>query len=299
MSKIKPLILTFALLALTSALGASYAGATGFNQFVAFGDSTLDTGYFLYHTTGSALYQPLLEAAIAQGATGGWAGGGVMNTTILAAKFGLSAATVAAGGSNYAVGGATTMPNNAPVLPGDVGETTIQQMENYLSSVNGVANPNALYIIKSGDNDATYYTNQGAAFRAANPTYLSDGAAALASEVALLQAAGARTIVVRNSYDSALFAGPGGDISSDNTDAYARTVALGTAEWSDWQRTACTSFPRITTACSDTWRTIPLFSASPPHPYWRLMLRPTAVAPSSFFSTLPNSRTICSSTECT
>ena len=39
--------------------------------------------------------------------------------------------------------------------------------------------------------------------------------------------------VYSDSLHSALFAGPGGDISSDNTDAYARTVALGTAEWSD------------------------------------------------------------------
>jgi len=169
---------------------------------------------------------------IANGATGGWAGNGVMNTTILAGKFGLSAAPIGGGGTNYAVGGATTIPNNAPVLPANANTTTIQQIENYLSSVNGVANSKALYVIKSGDNDATYYTNQGAAFRDAHPNYLSDGAAALAAEVARLQAAGAHTIVVRNSYDSALFAGLGGSISSGNAAAYARTLALGTSEWS-------------------------------------------------------------------
>jgi outer membrane lipase/esterase len=67
---------------------------------------------------------------------------------------------------------------------------------------------------------------------AAHPTYLSDGAVALAAAVASLQAAGARTIVVRNSYDYALLAGLGGDIPSANADAYARSVALWKSEWS-------------------------------------------------------------------
>ena len=46
-----------------------------------------------------------------------------MNTTILAGKFGLSAAPVAGWGSNYAVGGATTVPNSTPVLPGNYDPT--------------------------------------------------------------------------------------------------------------------------------------------------------------------------------
>jgi outer membrane lipase/esterase len=224
----KQFILVTTLLASTT---LNSADAAGFNQFVGFGDSTLDTGYFRYHTTGNALYDQALVTAIAKGAAGGWAGNGVMNTTILAGKFGLSAEPIGGGGTNYAVGGATTIPNNAPVLPAEV--TTLQQIHNYLTSVNGAANSNALYIIKTGDNDATYYTRQGPGFRAAHPNYLNDGAAALAVEVARLQEAGARTIVVRNSYDSALFAGPGGSISSGNADAYARTLALGTSEWSN------------------------------------------------------------------
>ena len=44
------------------------------------------------------------------------------------------------------------MPDNVP---------TIQQIKNYLASVNGVANPNALYVIKTGDNDVIFVTNQG------------------------------------------------------------------------------------------------------------------------------------------
>lgn len=227
---LKYIFLMAALLALTALSYPGAATAGGFNQFVAFGDSTLDTGYFRYRTTGEVAMDNAIAFAISKGATGGWAGNGVMNTTILAGKFSLSAATVANGGGNYANGGATTVANDQPVIPNNV--TTLQQIQNYLTAVNGVANPNALYLIKSGDNDATYVTNQGPAWIAAHPNYLSDGAIALAAAVARLQAAGARTIVVRNSYDYALMAGLGGDIPSDQAEAYARSVALGTSEWS-------------------------------------------------------------------
>ncbi|MFH1058633.1 MAG: autotransporter domain-containing protein [Pseudomonadota bacterium] len=219
------------LLAFTALFMPIAASAGGLNQFLAFGDSTLDTGYFRYHTTGDAVMDKAIAIAVSNGATGGWAGNGVMNTTILAGKFGLRADTVANGGGNYANGGATTVVNDQPVIPNNV--TTLQQIQNYLTAVNGVANPNALYLIKSGDNDATYYTNQGPAWMAAHPNYLSDGAAQLAASVARLQAAGARTIVVRNSYDYALMAGLGGVIPPDQADAYARSVGLWKAEWAN------------------------------------------------------------------
>ncbi len=235
MPKLKQVVLTVAMLALTAALSTpGTAGAAGFNQFISFGDSTLDAGYFRYHTTGNLLYDQAIAAAIAQGATGGWAGNGVMNTTTLAQLFGLNAVPIGGGGTCYANGGATTLTNLGAALPDNV--PTIQQIANYLSSVNGVANPNALYIIKTGDNDLAYVTNQLAsnpAWLVQHPNYLSGVASGLAAEVAQLQAAGARTIVVRNSYNSALFAGSGGDISSANAAAYARSQSLGTTEWAD------------------------------------------------------------------
>ena len=231
--------------AFLAACTLSALGAQQFNQFVAFGDSTLDTGYFFYHQDQTGGYQPFFQTAITNGwSVGGWDGNGVMNTTILAGKFGLNAVSAAGGGSNYAVGGATTMPNTTPVLPGDydpsavppVDNTTITQIKNYLTAVNGAANPKALYLIKTGDNDATYVTNQIAidpTWLTTHSTYLADGAAALATEVAALQAAGARTIVVRNSYDSALLSGTGGIISGTSLAQYQRTVILDTAEWAD------------------------------------------------------------------
>ena len=209
----------------------SAASAERFDQFIGFGDSTMDTGYFRYHTTGSLTDDLEVKNAISQGATGGWAGNGVMNTTILAEKFGLNADPIGGGGTNYANGGATTVPNDQPNFPENV--TTLQQIDNYLSSVNGIANPKALYVIKTGDNDVTYFMAQTAEWQRDHPNYLSDGAVALAGEVARLQAAGARIIVVRNSYDSALLAGPGGEIASEFEEFYDHSRALGTSEWSN------------------------------------------------------------------
>lgn len=211
---------------------AGAAGAAGFNQFVVFGDSTLDTGYFAYTTSGSGSFDTQMQAALAKGLTGGWAGDGTMNTTMLANKFGLALAPSDApgGGTNYANGGATTVYNTSSMVPDNV--CTLYQIDHYLASVHNVANPNALYLIKTGDNDVTYYyitANQ--TFRDNNPNYLRDGALALADRVTLLQAAGARTIVVRNSYDSALFAGPGGDIMSQYTEVMAASRQLGRQEW--------------------------------------------------------------------
>jgi outer membrane lipase/esterase len=91
--------LTAAWLALTALTMPGRVGAAGFDQFIAFGDSTLDSGYFRYHSSGNAQFDAQMAIAVQFGATGGWAGNGVMNTTILAEKFGLTDApfTVTAG----------------------------------------------------------------------------------------------------------------------------------------------------------------------------------------------------------
>lgn len=70
------------------------ASGAGFNQFIGFGDSNLDTGYFRYHKTGKTALDQNISAAIANGAKGGFAGNGVMSSTILAKRFGLNAAPI-------------------------------------------------------------------------------------------------------------------------------------------------------------------------------------------------------------
>jgi len=93
--------------------------------------------------------------------------------------------------------------------------SAVTQIRNYLSSVNGIANPNALYMVKSGDNDLNYSTPDLTA-------YLINSASAIAAEVSVLQAAGARTIMAPNSYNSALFAQSGGDIDPANRLRYTQ-----------------------------------------------------------------------------
>ncbi len=216
------------------------AGAKGvFNQFVGLGDSTIDSGYFRYNSTGSASGDVQVAAAIANGAAGGWAGPGVMTSTFLAGRFGISAAPVGGGGTNYANGSAYTAPLSATAggaaaqggLPGNV--STTQQVANYLASTGGVANPGALYVVSSGNNDLIFAQKQGAAWIAANPNFLSGLAAQFAASVASLQAAGARVIIVPNTFYTSTLTGAGGILPASNVAAYVRAVAYGINKWSN------------------------------------------------------------------
>lgn len=181
------------------------ASAQTFSQFIAFGDSTLDSGWYYTHTHDS---DPTLEALYnASKALGGGIPttvGGPMNTQVLASLFGLSAVPVGEpGGTNYAAGGASniTYANYNTPAP-----NTVSQVQSYLTGTGGVANPNALYMISSGGNDI----NQAicpAGVCAANATQLAQASAAdLAAAIAQLHAAGARYFVVAIDYGAA----PGG-----------------------------------------------------------------------------------------
>src|SRR5690242_18943273 len=70
-------------------------------------------------------------------------------------------------------------------------------MTSYLLSTGGVADPNALYLVSSGGNDIKWaQTLVGAA----RQSWVDIAATALANEIAALQAAGAKTIMVSNGY---------------------------------------------------------------------------------------------------
>lgn len=203
---------------------AGPAGAGKFNQFVGLGDSTIDTGYFRYNPSGYAPLDNALPGAIAQGATGGWAGNGVMGMTILGDKFGINTGAVndGTGGTNYANGAGYTNVNAYP-FPGSV--STTRQIQNYLTSVNGVANSRALYVISSGNNDLLHPPTP-------DPNFLSDSASALATSASALQRAGARTILVPNSFLYAVYAELGGGMDPNNQ-AYAQCVSYNTLRWTD------------------------------------------------------------------
>ena len=235
----KNLVLSAVLTACIALGTAVPSWAEGFNQFVGFGDSTFDSGYFRYNTTGTASQDATIAAAVSQGASGAFVGPGVMNSLLLAARFGQYGGAVGSGGTNFANGGAFSapllVPSTGTSLSGVSALTNVatnQQIQNYLTSVGGAANPNALYVVKTGDNDLQFVRAMSASWMAANPTFLAELAYSQAANVALLQAAGARTIMVPNSYNYAVFAETGGYIPSDNTDLYVRSLSYGMMRWS-------------------------------------------------------------------
>ena len=198
--------------------------AAGLDQYIGFGDSTLDSGYWRYNSTGDAALDLLTANAVAYGDSGAYNGNGVENSIILAGKFGLTAMAVGApgGGTNYANGASYSLQAG----PYSRSVPVVQQLQNYLTDVGGTANPHALYVIKSGDNDLNYSSPLP-------PTFLSDAASAVATKAAALQAAGARTIMAPNSYNSAVFAGLGGDIA--DAAKYAASVSYFSLRWADLQ----------------------------------------------------------------
>ena len=214
------------------------------NQFIGFGDSTMDSGYFRYGPTGGSPSLPpgapidtidkLIQATVAAGGSGAFLGPGVVDTVQLAAKFGLTALpSTYPGGTNYANGSAQTVPttaddaythglyNNVPI---------VTQIYNYIAANHGAANPNALYMISYGGNDLIWLQNQ-APLSFALP-YIQTLATALTTSIASLQAAGARDIVVLNVYAYAKLVGPGGSMTPANAIVVSEAATYSAEVWS-------------------------------------------------------------------
>jgi outer membrane lipase/esterase len=207
--KLKLVVLTLGIVC------ASQAAADPFNQFISFGDSSVDSGWWSGAlmgqcdgapspcATGSAAKNTLIENAIANGATGAPVGAGsMMNTQILAADFGLSALPAnQPNGTNYAISGAV---DAAVAANGNIGNlnlnttlpSTVQQITNYLSRQGGggIANPQALYVISSGANDVTFAKDNIAPTN--RQAYLASQAQTLANAIHNLQVMGAQHILV-------------------------------------------------------------------------------------------------------
>jgi outer membrane lipase/esterase len=212
------------------------AWSQNFNQFLAFGDSTIDSGWFanarLAPTANAS--DSANAAAVAAGGNARFTGPGLGNAQILAGFFGLTAnAANTPGGTNYAIGGAFNQAAPQPfgaytnillpsfgLPPNPELPSTTSQISNYLASVNGRANPNALYLIGSGANDAFVAAVLGLPRAVATP-YLLGEAQALTTSIARLQASGARYIIVPYEY-----APP-----AASSTAASYTLAIATATW--------------------------------------------------------------------
>jgi outer membrane lipase/esterase len=195
---------------------ASQAAADPFNQFISFGDSTADSGWWSGAlkgqcdgapspcTTGSATKNTLIQNAINIGANGAPVGAGsLMNTQILAADFGLTALPAnQPGGTNYAISGAMSAatPANGNIgnlNPNTTLPSTVQQMTNYLSRSGGggIANSQALYVISSGGNDVTFARDNIVGL-SNQQAYLASQAQVLANAIRNIQVTGAQHILV-------------------------------------------------------------------------------------------------------
>jgi outer membrane lipase/esterase len=193
------------------ALGAavalsSTASAQTINQFVGFGDSTIDSGWYRNNIVGGVPFagggtnfNTLFPGAVAEGAGRATSSPGLMSSELLAGFFGTTAnpANAPGGGTNYATSGARNAETNGA---GDGLFTeavpTVTQINNYLSKNGGVANPNALYLISSGGNNIDFAINKLApAERAA---YVTQAAKDEVAAVVKLKAAGARYIIIPN-----------------------------------------------------------------------------------------------------
>src|SRR5262249_42987025 len=182
-------------------VSGSPAASQTLNQFIGFGDSTIDSGYYraLPSPGGGATFNSYWAAAVAAGAGKPTTSPGAMSSEALAALFGLSALPANQGGGNFATSGAKNVTiNNAQTGGFQAAIPTVTQIENYLAANVGRASANGLYLISSGGNAVSFATgNSGAGPSPANPqAYLISAADSLAGEVAKLQASGARYIVV-------------------------------------------------------------------------------------------------------
>jgi outer membrane lipase/esterase len=216
-------------LALAIAAGAEPASAQSLNQFIGFGDSTIDSGFYkALSGPGSAGFDAVWATAVANGAGAPTTSPGLMNAQVLASYFGLSALPAnQPGGTNFATSGAKDQTANTTATGGfGAAIPTVVQIQNYLAANNGVANGNALYLISSGGNDVSFALGQtGTGPFPANPSaYLVGAANDLSTAVASLRAAGARYFVVPD----LPYSFPG----NDATDRAARLL-YSQALWSD------------------------------------------------------------------
>jgi len=151
-------------------------------------------------------------------------GVGLMNTQILAAKYGLTSIPAnQPGGTNYAISGSlSVVTNGAGNLNANTNlPSTVGQISGYLgaSITTPKADPNALYLISSGGNDVTYaQTNFSGS---AQTNYLSSQAQTLAGEIQTLQLAGAKNIVVNGLQGSGMLA------TDFTTDLFSDLTVLG------------------------------------------------------------------------
>jgi outer membrane lipase/esterase len=161
--------------------------AAQFNQFYFFGDSLSDAGSF----------KPVLPPGTGEFTTNP----GPIWTEVFAQRYGSTATPANQGGNDFAEGGArvTQLPGVPASPPTGTATPVSVQVQNFLAR--GAVDPKALYSVWAGGNDL--FTQLGLAQAGAiTPTdvqtNLATAAVQLVQQVGILNAAGARYIIVFN-----------------------------------------------------------------------------------------------------
>lgn len=173
------------ILAASVALAVSNPAFAQYSSTVFFGDSLSDAG--TYAAIGA------IPAGVGRFTTNP----GPVWAEVLAGKLGTSATPAVAGGTDYAVGGArvSQLPGYPPTNPLISQATPVAtQITNYLTATGGRADSSALYSVWAGANDIFTI----AATPAVAQAYLAQTAGEQVAQIARLQAAGARYIIVPN-----------------------------------------------------------------------------------------------------
>jgi outer membrane lipase/esterase len=173
-------LLTGAIVAALLFSASASAATHQFSKVIVFGDSLSDNGNISLATAPSI--QPPLRFTTNPGTT---------TAENVAKALGFTLQPSAAGGTDYAWGGAGFV-NNVAAVP-----TIPQQLQMYLGSTGGKADPNALYQVWGGANDVFYLTGT-----LTNPSAIAAGTIHAAQTelgvLAGLQAAGAKYVLVYN-----------------------------------------------------------------------------------------------------
>ena len=182
-----------ALIASAMLMGAPTAHAVKFSGVFVFGDSLSDAGF----------YRPFLVAIGTPSATAAGLGRFTTNpgpvwAELIAQTYGGNAAPSNAGGGIYAQGGARAQGASSAIYPGFAQRPIPTQINEYLASSGGSADPRALYAVWAGANDI-FQNFAGIAGGTVNPTTVINTAAGTEiAQIARLRAAGARYIMVFN-----------------------------------------------------------------------------------------------------
>jgi len=175
---------------LVGVLSAGNAAALNFSNLFVLGDSLVDAGNTQAAVLGGGGADPTpTSGGYYQGR---FSNGPVFSDFVNQAVEGTNAAPSLLGGDNFGFGGARARDD------GDFLPDAVNQANNLISAQGGSVDPNALYLINLGGNDAIDIVSgglMGELTAAEQQQVLSDAVGAITTSIGLLQAAGAQNIL--------------------------------------------------------------------------------------------------------